>query len=480
MHRILAIGAVVVLALALAGAASAWSWPADGVVLRPFALGADVYAGGQHRGSDVAGPDGSAVKAPAAGLVTFAGSLPTYGRGVTIMTADGYTVTLVHLGTIEVGKGATVGEGDTVGTMGASGTPEQDEPSVHLGIRRASEEEGYVDPLGLLPPRAAPAPAPAPTPETVVAPAQAAAPVAVDPPSPPTPSPVDSPAPTAPPTAVTATASAQSATATPSTSSAAPTGASPDSAAPPSTTPAQQGADEAGITIAESTSPAVGTETADTPGPGSVARPGAFRLDAPVRPVAASTHGTSGATSTADVSAVGADAAATSGAHVVHGTAARAEKDHPGTHPASRVSSASADARKATAETAETAETVPLERSVPTRPAARAIVRDLPVPVSNAVRGVPTPQRAAEAQHDAPSAVAGLGLRALAAGIVLLALLGLLAATVGRRVARRIGMDGAVLRHHADLLRQLDAAHRPRLHDRGRGRLRSSSATART
>ena len=80
----------------------------------------------------------------------------THGRGVTIQTDDGYAVTLVHLGTIGVEKGAVVAEGDSIGTMGSSGTPEHPVPSVHLGIRPSSDAEGYVDPLGLLPPRAAP------------------------------------------------------------------------------------------------------------------------------------------------------------------------------------------------------------------------------------------------------------------------------------------------------------------------------------
>jgi murein DD-endopeptidase MepM/ murein hydrolase activator NlpD len=89
VHRFLAIGLAATLALGLCSEAAAWSWPADGAVLRPFALGADAYAGGQHRGIDVAGSDGSSVVAPASGVVTFAGSLPTYGRGVTIVTSDG-------------------------------------------------------------------------------------------------------------------------------------------------------------------------------------------------------------------------------------------------------------------------------------------------------------------------------------------------------------------------------------------------------
>ena len=179
MHRFLAIGLVATLALALCGEAAAWSWPADGAVVRPFALGADAYAGGQHRGIDVAGPDGRAVRAPASGVVTFAGSLPTYGRGVTILTSDGYAVTLVHLGSIGVAKGDAVSEGATVGTMGTSGTPEASVPSVHLGIRRASEEEGYVDPLGLLPPRAVTAPTSAPDASPSPAPVQADPPAVV-------------------------------------------------------------------------------------------------------------------------------------------------------------------------------------------------------------------------------------------------------------------------------------------------------------
>ena len=190
MHRLLVIGAMSVAALALSGPACAWSWPADGDVLRPFALAGDAYAAGQHRGIDVAGAAGSSIRAPATGTVSFAGSLPTYGRSVTILTPDGYAVTLVHLGTVEVAKGDAVEEGSPVATMGSSGEPEHPVPSVHLGVRVASQEEGYVDPLGLLPPRAtAPRPqAPAPPPPVATTPpvpsAAAAPPGAVAAPSP--------------------------------------------------------------------------------------------------------------------------------------------------------------------------------------------------------------------------------------------------------------------------------------------------------
>ena len=52
------------------------AWPADGPVLRPFQLGADPYAAGQHRGIDVGGAAGAPVRRPAAGTVSFAGSVP--------------------------------------------------------------------------------------------------------------------------------------------------------------------------------------------------------------------------------------------------------------------------------------------------------------------------------------------------------------------------------------------------------------------
>jgi peptidase M23-like protein len=142
--------------LVWAPAANAWSWPVQGPVLRPFSYDeANPYAAGQHRGIDIgANAAGDSVVAPAAGTVTFAGTVPTNGESVTIHTADGYAVTLTHLGSILVAKGATLAEHDPVGTIGPSGTPEVEGAYVHLGIRVASDPNGYVDPLGLLPPAA--------------------------------------------------------------------------------------------------------------------------------------------------------------------------------------------------------------------------------------------------------------------------------------------------------------------------------------
>ena len=102
--RRLAFFVTVLMGLAVPAAAQAWTWPVDGAVLRPFVLGDDPYAGGQHRGIDVAGDLGGNVRAPAAGIVSFAGTVPMGGKTISIRTADGYTVTLLHLGAIGVHK----------------------------------------------------------------------------------------------------------------------------------------------------------------------------------------------------------------------------------------------------------------------------------------------------------------------------------------------------------------------------------------
>lgn len=143
----------VVLFLVWTPVASAWSWPLQGPVVRPFSYDeAQPYAADQHRGIDIgARATGETVEAPAAGTITFAGAVPTNGQSVTIGTADGYSITLTHLGSIAVSKGDSVAERDPVGTIGPSGTPELAGPYVHLGIRVTADPNGYVDPLGLLP-----------------------------------------------------------------------------------------------------------------------------------------------------------------------------------------------------------------------------------------------------------------------------------------------------------------------------------------
>jgi hypothetical protein len=153
--------------------ALAWTWPVDGPVLQTFNVDSNPYAGGQHRGIEVGAPVGTPVLAPTGGTVSFAGSVAANGRTVTIQTAEGLSVTLVQLGTIGVSNGADVAEGVPVGTVGPSVDSKISEPHVHLGIRRTSDPNGYLDPLGFLPAR--PASEPPPEPEPVPAPIPAPA-----------------------------------------------------------------------------------------------------------------------------------------------------------------------------------------------------------------------------------------------------------------------------------------------------------------
>src|SRR5207247_7472244 len=195
-------------ALVIVPTAGAWTWPVKGPVLQKFVLGDDPYAAGQHRGIDIGAGAGEPVLAPASGLVSFAGTVPVSGKVVTIQTADGYSVTLTHLGSTSVRRGETVGEDAVVGTIGPTGEVEHDVPYVHLGIRRSEDPNGYIDPLLFLPAPTAPPAAPTPAPPVAPAPSAApprapAAPTAAASAATPSPQAPSAPAASAPPIAVT-------------------------------------------------------------------------------------------------------------------------------------------------------------------------------------------------------------------------------------------------------------------------------------
>jgi hypothetical protein len=180
--------ALLAASLAIPAAASAWTWPVSGPVLRGFLFSEDnPLAPGQHRGIDIQGELGNTVVAPIQGTVTFVGRVAANGLTVTIQTTDGYTVTLLHLGSALVGRGDVVAEGQPVAIVGTSGVPEYSEPYVQLGVRLTSDPEGYLDPQAFLPPLAPPsvppAPAPDPQPAPALPPVPAAPPPAAAPPA---------------------------------------------------------------------------------------------------------------------------------------------------------------------------------------------------------------------------------------------------------------------------------------------------------
>ena len=145
--------AVVVLAISLsllpaapARATGSWTWPVVGAVVRGFDPPDSPYGSG-HRGIDIAAPVGALVRAPAAGVVSFAGRVGGH-LFVTIDHGGGLLSTCSFLSSLLVHKGDLVAQGQVIALAGA-GHLGDTTPSVHLGVRLNGQ---YVDPLDYLSP----------------------------------------------------------------------------------------------------------------------------------------------------------------------------------------------------------------------------------------------------------------------------------------------------------------------------------------
>jgi len=140
-----------------------WTWPVPGRIATVYANdNARPYAGGMHRGVDIAADPGAAVVAARAGTVTYAGPLGSAGNIVAVR--DGrFATSYLHLGAVSVARGERVAMGTRVGEVGMTGRRSVAEPHLHFGVRLAGTDRQYIDPLSVLPrigggSRAAPAP----------------------------------------------------------------------------------------------------------------------------------------------------------------------------------------------------------------------------------------------------------------------------------------------------------------------------------
>jgi hypothetical protein len=147
------------LALGLAAPAqSAWRRPVPGAVARPFAYGPGPFRAGWHRGVDLSARLGAPVRA------TCAGRVATARPGLVTLRCGPWRVTHLPLATVSVRRGEVVAAGRPIGTLGASagvGAGGGGHAGLHVGVRRAGERFGYVDPLrffGASPPGAPPIP----------------------------------------------------------------------------------------------------------------------------------------------------------------------------------------------------------------------------------------------------------------------------------------------------------------------------------
>jgi hypothetical protein len=149
-----------------------WSWPVEGSVVTAYSNDdANAYAGGVHRGIDIAAAAGTPVRAARAGEVTYAGALGYSGLTVSIRTVDGYLTSYLHLSAVAVRRGETVGGGAQLGAVGTTGRRSKPEPHLHFGVRIAGEDRHYLDPLTLLPPLPGSSPAVPATPAPATVPA---------------------------------------------------------------------------------------------------------------------------------------------------------------------------------------------------------------------------------------------------------------------------------------------------------------------
>ena len=140
----LILAVVPVTSAAPALASGTWTWPVTGPVIRGFDPPGSPYGSG-HRGIDIGAPSGTLVRAPAAGVVTFAGSVG--GRlFVTIDHGGGLLSTCSFLSSLLVRKGDLVVQGQDVARSG-TGHAGDAVPNVHLGVRLAGS---YVDPMDYL------------------------------------------------------------------------------------------------------------------------------------------------------------------------------------------------------------------------------------------------------------------------------------------------------------------------------------------
>jgi murein DD-endopeptidase MepM/ murein hydrolase activator NlpD len=108
-----------------------------------------------HKGVDYAAPIGTRVKSTADAIVTFAGTMPSYGNVVILQHSGGISTVYGHLSHITSGlhKGVSVTQGEVIGLVGMSGLATG--PHLHYEFRVHGEHQ---DPLKVAMPNAVPVP----------------------------------------------------------------------------------------------------------------------------------------------------------------------------------------------------------------------------------------------------------------------------------------------------------------------------------
>lgn len=114
---------------------SPYRWPVRGFLSSTFGPRIDPFTGQQrmHDAIDIVAPKGTTVRAPADGIVTYAGHDATFGNMLVIDHGYGVITRYGHNDTILVREGQRVKRGDPISTVGSTGRSTG--PHLHYEIR---------------------------------------------------------------------------------------------------------------------------------------------------------------------------------------------------------------------------------------------------------------------------------------------------------------------------------------------------------
>ncbi len=110
-------------------------WPVVGHINSTFGSRSDPFngEGAFHRGVDIQAGYGTAIIAPAGGVVRYADFMNGYGRAMVVDHGNGITTLYGHMSGFVVTEGQIVNRGDTLGYVGQSGRATG--PHLHYEVR---------------------------------------------------------------------------------------------------------------------------------------------------------------------------------------------------------------------------------------------------------------------------------------------------------------------------------------------------------
>ncbi|MFI8824019.1 M23 family metallopeptidase [Streptomyces sp. NPDC053431] len=131
----------------LAKLAASYSLPTSSyTITSTYGEAGSMWSSGYHTGLDFAAPTGTPVKAVHGGTVKSAGWSGAYGYRIVLELEDGTEIWYCHLSSMTVGAGQSVGTGETIGRVGATGNVTG--PHLHLEVHTPSGDG--IDPAAWL------------------------------------------------------------------------------------------------------------------------------------------------------------------------------------------------------------------------------------------------------------------------------------------------------------------------------------------